>query len=64
MDNRSDDCVLSKSETARLINVSVDTLDRMTKRDEIRRVRISDRRVGYRLGTIREWQRKNEETAA
>jgi predicted DNA-binding transcriptional regulator AlpA len=52
----SDDLVLSRAQTARLINTSLDTLDRLVQRGEgPPRIRISPRRVGHSLGACRRW---------
>jgi predicted DNA-binding transcriptional regulator AlpA len=52
----SDDLILSRVQTARLINLSTDTLDRLVARGEgPPRVRISPRRVGHPLGSTRKW---------
>lgn len=60
-DQRSDDVVVSKIEAAKMLNISTWTLDRMFKRGEgPRRTRLSDRRVGYRLREIRQYERLEE----
>lgn len=53
---KSDDAVISKKEAAKLIGVSIDTLDRMdVRKDGPARIRLSDRRVGYRMRELRAW---------
>lgn len=53
---KSDDAVITRVEAAELIGISPDTLDRMSARREgPPRVRISDRRVGYRMRELRKW---------
>jgi predicted DNA-binding transcriptional regulator AlpA len=49
--------LLSRAELARLLGVSLDTLDRMESRGEAPpRLRISPRRWGYPVGGIKRWQ--------
>jgi predicted DNA-binding transcriptional regulator AlpA len=51
-----DDLILSRVQTADLINTSTDTLDRLVARGEgPPRIRISPRRVGHPLGACRRW---------
>jgi predicted DNA-binding transcriptional regulator AlpA len=55
--NFPDHKLLSRAELARLLGVSLDTLDRMESRGEAPpRLRISPRRWGYPVGGIKRWQ--------
>jgi predicted DNA-binding transcriptional regulator AlpA len=50
------DYVISESEAAEIIGVSPDTLRRMVKRGEgPNRIRISRRRIGYRLSALNDF---------
>ena len=49
--------LVSRAELARLLGVSLDTLDRMESRGEAPpRLRISPRRWGYPVGGVKRWQ--------
>jgi predicted DNA-binding transcriptional regulator AlpA len=50
-----DDRVLSLSEAAHLAGVSTDTLKRLNKREELRIVKLSPRRIGVRLSDLRQF---------
>jgi predicted DNA-binding transcriptional regulator AlpA len=50
------DACVSKMQAATLINISADTLDRMHQRGEgPKRIKLSARRVGFRMRDIRAW---------
>jgi predicted DNA-binding transcriptional regulator AlpA len=54
--------IISEAETARLFSISVDTLRRMCARGEAPpRIRISLRRVGFRLADCLAWVKSREE---
>lgn len=61
---KTDDQVITKGEAAEMIGVSTDTLDRMHQRGEgPPRVKLSDRRVGFRMRELRAWIAKKTEVA-
>lgn len=51
--------VLSKDETCAVLNLSTDTLDRRARSGELKRVRLSPRRVGHTVRAILEYLAKN-----
>ena len=51
--------VLSKDETCAVLNLSTDTLDRRAKSGELKRVRLSPRRVGHTVRAILDYLAKN-----
>jgi predicted DNA-binding transcriptional regulator AlpA len=65
IDKLPNDAVLSIAEVVALSGLSRDTFDRMHKRSMgPPRVRLSARRVGYRLGQFREWLKQRAEPFA
>jgi len=64
LDDRIDDRVISKADAAKMLGISIDTLDRMNARREgPPRVQLSDRRVGYRISSLRDWISEKTEPA-
>ena len=55
--NIPDEAVMSRKQSAAILDISTDTLDRL----RLDRVRVSERNVGYTMGTIRAYQRANTE---
>ena len=54
---KTDVKILSRRDTAKMLDVSLDTLDRLARRNEgPQRIRLSVRRLGYRLSDIHRWQ--------
>jgi predicted DNA-binding transcriptional regulator AlpA len=54
--NLSDDAILAPNAVAQLTSLSLDTLRRLDERNELpKRIQLSPRRFGYRLGDIRAW---------
>jgi prophage regulatory protein len=61
----SDLRIITEKEAATLCGISPDTLRRRIKAGTgPKRIRLSPRRVGFRLRDIREWQEANTETTA
>ena len=55
------DYVVSKKEAAQITNVSIFTLDRLAaKSDGPCRLKLSPRRVGYRMSDLQAWLRSRE----
>lgn len=52
MTTKQDDFLLSRQEAAERLNISVQTLTRLQERGELKRVQVSDRRVGYRNSDV------------
>lgn len=62
LENINGDCIISKKEAAELLDISVDTLDRMTARGEgPKRVQLSARRVGFQMRELRQWIERRAE---
>jgi predicted DNA-binding transcriptional regulator AlpA len=62
--NLSDDAILTRPQACAMISVSEDTLLRLLQKGEGPEcVRLSPRRIGYRVGAIRSWL-KRRATAA
>jgi predicted DNA-binding transcriptional regulator AlpA len=58
------DRVVSEAETARIIGYSKDTLRREFRAGRApARIRLSERRIGYRLSAIYEWLKAHTETS-
>jgi predicted DNA-binding transcriptional regulator AlpA len=60
--DKPDDAVISKMEASKLINLSTDTLERMQRNGNgPKQVKLSERRVGYRMRDIRTWLNERAE---
>lgn len=51
--------MLSKTETAEILNISISGLDRLMKAGEINYIRVGLRRIGFQRSDIQEYQARN-----
>lgn len=61
--NLPDDAIITRSDLQALWDIGINTIRRAEQRGELPLVRLSPRRVGYRMGTIRRLTAEREAVA-